>query len=259
MTGIVCPQYRTGFYAPKRGGIPKYPSLWRGCIGAWAPCLGPTGLALRDWSGVGNHGTLANMDPATDWVASYGNYALDFDGSNDQVFIASANLETVHAISFWIKTTANNFVAIGGASGYYALYHDGSNLYYSAVAGIFVAVSNSTLSSGAWRHYTVNRQNTSVSFWIDGIQVGTTQTLASSNALEVAAFGSYAAGNFAMAGQLDDIAFYKRMLSPKEIALRASRPGIAYDLAPRRRSRVFGGFKAAWAARKALIQMAGST
>ena len=74
---ILPASYSNGF-AP-RDGQPLYPELWRGCVGAWCPSLGPTGLTLRDWSGFGNHGTLTNMDPGTDWVLSGGRYALDFD------------------------------------------------------------------------------------------------------------------------------------------------------------------------------------
>ena len=62
-----------------------YPELWDGVVGAWCPSLGPTGLRLHDHSRRSNWGTLTNMDAATDWVVSGGQYALDFDGSNDYV------------------------------------------------------------------------------------------------------------------------------------------------------------------------------
>jgi hypothetical protein len=39
-------------------------------------------------------------------------------------------------------------------------------------------------------------------------------------------------------GFIGDIGVYNRALSPNEIRLLASRPGIAYELAPRRRSSV---------------------
>ena len=61
------------------------PHLWKGLVGAWAPSLGVTGDTLRDVSGNGNDGTLTNMDPATDWVATSKGLALDFDGSDDYV------------------------------------------------------------------------------------------------------------------------------------------------------------------------------
>jgi hypothetical protein len=55
---------------------------------------------------------------------------------------------------------------------------------------------------------------------------------------------------------MDDIRLYRRALSGQEISLLASRRGIAYELAPRRRSSVQvvgGGFKAAWIPRRSLI------
>lgn len=51
-------RYANGF-AP-RDGQPLYPELWKGCVGAWNPGLGVTGLTLRDQSGFGRHGTLTN-------------------------------------------------------------------------------------------------------------------------------------------------------------------------------------------------------
>lgn len=67
-----------------------YQSLRDGLVGAWSPAaqgrtIGATGTLLPDLSGRGKHGTLTNMDPATDWVTTGGYPALDFDGSNDYV------------------------------------------------------------------------------------------------------------------------------------------------------------------------------
>jgi hypothetical protein len=70
------PSYQSGFYAPGRG-VAKHPELWRGCVGAWNPGLGNTGLSLRDWSGNQNNGTLTN---GPTWGVSDGRQALDFDG-----------------------------------------------------------------------------------------------------------------------------------------------------------------------------------
>lgn len=63
----------------------EYPELWDGCVGAWAPCLGPTRLKLYDLSGNSRHGTLKNMAQASDWPKSFGQHCLDFDGTNDYV------------------------------------------------------------------------------------------------------------------------------------------------------------------------------
>lgn len=76
-----------------------FPELWDGVIGAWAPCLGPTGSRLHDMSRRSNWGTLTNMDNATDWVVDGGQYALDFDGSNDHVLLTDTNLPALGVAS----------------------------------------------------------------------------------------------------------------------------------------------------------------
>ncbi len=62
------PSWKQGF--ARYGHQSANPGLWKGLVGLWVPGLGPTGLTLRDVSGFGNHGTLTNMDPATDWVTT---------------------------------------------------------------------------------------------------------------------------------------------------------------------------------------------
>jgi len=70
-------------------------------VGAWAPSVSQWGgTILRDLSGQGNHGTLTNMDPATDWVTSGGYGALDFDGSDDLVTTNLLSLPNLHQFSF---------------------------------------------------------------------------------------------------------------------------------------------------------------
>jgi hypothetical protein len=108
--------YQNGF-AP-RDGSPLYPELWRGCVGAWNPGLGPTGLTLRDWSGYGNHGTLTNITAQNCWKISEGRHAMEFVSSTDQsVQISSAqNQLSLPPKSFWISTWARP-TASGGAAG----------------------------------------------------------------------------------------------------------------------------------------------
>ena len=73
-----------------RGRSTRYPWCWDGIVGLWLPYVGIQGSRLFDWSGHHNHGTLTNMDPATDWVTSRYGYTLDFDGTNDYVDVPSA-------------------------------------------------------------------------------------------------------------------------------------------------------------------------
>ena len=82
---------------------------WNGLVGLWAPELGPCGGRLWDHSGYANHGTLANMDPASDWVASPAGWMLDYDGVNDYVDCgsgAATNLTGDFTLSVWASSSA---------------------------------------------------------------------------------------------------------------------------------------------------------
>lgn len=259
--------YANGF-AP-RDGQPLYPDLWRGCVGAWAPCLGPTGVTLRDWSGRHNHGTLTNMDTAGDWVPNQGRYALDFDGTDDYVdcglgTAATLGTTTSFAVSLWanIRASANdgifyigNFASSAGvfqfstASNFFVLRLNGG-AYDKVIA--FPSWVNS-----AWAHFAISYNGANVALFRNGVAVpdfsgAFTQSLGFTGNRTIIA--AYFSSGFTANAILDDVRVYNRALLPQQISLLTSRRGIAYELAPRLRSRIFaGGFKAYWAARKAQI------
>ena len=96
------PTYQSGFYAPGRGTA-LHPELWRGCVGAWNPGLGNTGLSLRDWSGNQNNGTLTN---GPTWGVTDGRQALTLDGSGDCVDLgvkSSLNIPRDITLTAWIR------------------------------------------------------------------------------------------------------------------------------------------------------------
>ena len=82
-----------------------FPELWDGVVGAWAPCLGPTGLRLHDHSRRSNWGTLTNMDNATDWVVNDGQYALDIfdDQYVDAGTLQGESLGGPFSMSCWVR------------------------------------------------------------------------------------------------------------------------------------------------------------
>ena len=84
-TTIIKPSYQAGY--ARNASESENTNLWDGLVGAWMPSLGVTGDTLKDVSGNGNHGTLTNMDAATDWVATSKGLALGFDGTDDHVVI----------------------------------------------------------------------------------------------------------------------------------------------------------------------------
>lgn len=72
-----------------RGRNTRAPWLWNNLRGLWLPNVGIQGERLIDWSGYHNHGTLTNMDPATDWVTTPYGWGLDFDAATNYVGISS--------------------------------------------------------------------------------------------------------------------------------------------------------------------------
>lgn len=263
--------YANGF-AP-RDGQPLYPELWRGCVGAWAPCLGPTGLTLQDWSGFGNHGTLTNMVAGDDWVTSQGRYALDFDGSNDSVNSPLVvNNSAGFSISIWQRFNAYTssfpvliklamsssagapfFLFWSTTAGYEGL-NIGSSSYFSRQR------TNTPVSVGIWQHVAVTCEGNgsvagSYKVYLNGassnlIASGTYAVV--SNVTQVGTTGG--AGTF-FDGCLDDLRAYNRALTVSDVKSLASRRGIAYELAPRRRSSVQ---VAAFNRRRRLLVGAGS-
>ena len=245
-------------------GQPLYPELWRGCVVAWSPGLGPTGLALRDWSGLGNHGTLTNMVAGDDWVTSQGRYALDFNGGGDRVSVTSsafAHGAGDFAYSIWMYPRQ-----IGSNNRLFSFTDDqlnidlgifgsGSISYYNG--SVSTASSTGVVAANQWQHLTMMRRAGVVRVFINAAEVITHASVVSVSGSRTFHLGGFPTQNFN--GLLDTTMIFSRSLTSNEMQLLSSRRGIAYDLAPRRRSRIFtNGFKAYWAARKALIQMAGS-
>lgn len=243
------PSYRSGFYSPRRGGTPKYPSLWDGCVGAWCPSLGQTGLTLRDESVFGNHGTLQNMDPANDWVVSGGKGALDFDGVDDYVTLQTVNSMLVDrmTISAWVKVD-NEGVS---PDSHPILTTVGSYAYYFTVGGRYVNfyrggpetwVTGSTqFSVGSWVHVAGVYDSSLRSVWLNGRLDGSVADSTPANhtangSVYIAARGDYPLEFF---GQLDDVRLYNRALTPSEIRLLATRRGVAYE--SKRRLAVLSG------------------
>jgi hypothetical protein len=238
----------------------RYPSLWRGCVGAWNPGLGPSGLTLRDWSGRGTHGALTG---GPSFVVNQGRYAVELDASNDYIDLGSKNLLTSTdrvTLSWWerVTSTAGSYqsrfkLSLDGGTRSLLVFRSNVVGYenISVVGSAIVAYTKSTdvptvaASVGVWLHWclvqpiTLTDISHAWQFWVNGTKY-------------TAAAGS-TAGAFGNSGNrigldglgddpsncmIDDVFVHNRALSPNEIRLLASRRGIAYEMAPRRRSSV---------------------
>lgn len=256
--------YANGF-AP-RDGQPLYPELWRGCVGAFAPCLGPTGLTLRDWSGFCNHGTLTN---GATFGLNSGRYALSLDGTDDYVSLTSGSVRPANiTVSAWIYvTSAAGTGKFGGVAYSFATTtptgddwtvseYNGSirvssgSSYYNATSG--------TITRNTWVHVAMTRASGAIpKAYIDGSEVslGSGIGLGGGWTAGTAVGRWFAASAYSLQGAVGDLRIYDRLLTEKQLKLLASRRGIAYEIAPRRRSsvHVVGGFRAAWVPRQRLI------
>ena len=248
------PSYESG-YAP-RDGEPLYPNLHKGLVGAWCPSLGVTGRTLRDVSGRNNHGTLTNMDPATDWVVSGGKYALDFDGVNDYTTIPMNpifNMPNVKTISAWMYARAydgsfqnNDIVNTDNIDTANRTWQwgarDGNNNDTDAALVIFsfgtgggdrsIGTSNEVLTVNRWHHIAMTTVDglvtaSSVFLYVDGISQATTDNstgsyigpnqLTTNNPLNFGRRPGNASLDLHFNGQLDDIRIYNRAVSAPEI------------------------------------------
>ena len=211
-----------------------YPELWDGVVGAWCPSLGPTGLRLHDHSRRNNWGTLSNMDAATDWTVSGGQYALDFDGTNDYVRVAEG-MPQWRAISVWVSLnttgTAQNIAESYGASAV-----SKGLLLYASSAG--KAAFDGRDSGGAYRSSGVSTTTVVNVGWVhlfgqysDRLQIYVNGVLESQTATTLSGFATTVDLNIGgldtggevppttawTSGMIDDLVLYDRALSPHEI------------------------------------------
>lgn len=136
-----------------------------------------------DISGNGNHGTLNNMEPDSDW--SYSTYpgqygALNFDGVNEYVL---ATLPGKDVIGSWTlemvtKWDSGRFFRVGTAGTQNFFLYSGASLYYETSSGSTnAAFATSSLIGTGWRHLVLRHDASgNVNLWIDGKKDATTLT-----------------------------------------------------------------------------------
>ena len=243
-----------------------YPELWRGCVGAWAPCLGPTGLRLHDLSRYRNWGTLTNMDAATDWVVSGGRYALDLDGENDRVTARPITYQRLTLTSCcWVKPNSvsgvqmlvTHYGAEGNRAWYLALINNAVRILVSP-DGTTIPFGQGGTVSTEWTHLACVVTPTQFLIYVNGIPVTTTLTGTFPsqifNSTADLMIGGREAIDMPFNGLVDDVLLYNRVLSPAEHRLLATRRGIAYERR-KRRSVFFNAafFNPVWARNSNLI------
>jgi hypothetical protein len=240
-----------------------YPHLWQGLAGAWVPSLGVTGETLRDVSGRKHHGTLTNMDPATDWQAS-GGWSLEFAGTDTAGGNASQNRVAlprdygvdILTFSAWVRPKTLSKRGICSSATVYTRPRFAITLLTTGQLEVYRggnAWSTATLTTGRWQHISVASDGVTTTFYLDG-EFSNSASQSISQPLQT----QFMLGNNywgAFDGYMDDVLIHNRVITSRENKLLATRRGIAFH---RKRRRVYSipagpAFKAAWATRATTI------
>jgi len=256
--------------------INRYASLRQGLVGAWCPSVQRcgSGFTLPDLSGYGNNGSLVNMDPGTDWVASRSGLAIDFDGSNDYVELQNNpsvnNGVTVSLWAKWASTGSNiyypNMFIKSAASTWSSPYCDymlrlegNAKKLNCAVgdAGNSASILNGTTTitvDNIWRHCCFTYDLQTMRIFLDGKDDGSKSRIGT---IPSSTFPTYIGARQGFGewfnGQLDDIRIYNRALTPSEVQLLYTGGrgvGLAPERIKHRRKTTAAAFKAAWARRQ---------
>ncbi len=226
------PSYAQGF--ARNAAESENPGLWQGLVGAWASSLGPTGATLRDQSGRGNHGTLTNMDPATDWVVGEKGWALDLVAASSQYIPVDSLVSSAWTYPYSIIGTFRTTSAAGqNILSLSILSTSNRHSYLGVVDGQVRAVSRNTafspavggsgLDDGEWHTVAGVWPNADLRIaYADGVQVATntvTVTIPSWNVADIGCLSRDGVRCSAAAfdGQLGPVSIYSRALAPAEI------------------------------------------
>lgn len=222
----------------------RYPGLWRGCVGAWAPCLGPTGLTLRDWSGKSNHGVLTSLDAGSCWGSVSGRNAIT--GNNSSGYVNCGNITKwnvgagAYTLHVWVSGGTNGKTLFaksntGGANGFYFANRTASGNYYWYDG----TVRDIGAKSNAWNLLTATRRSTGSNdafLYFNGQRVVTfTDARTISNPSVISMLGL--PGETFGAASIGDVSFYDQHETSALIQLRyAIGCGGMYQTIPRRRA-----------------------
>lgn len=190
-----------------------------------------SGTTAYDRSGAGNTGTLTNGPTVTPGKIGQ---ALEFDGSNDRVAIASSgaalNLTSALTYSAWIYPQTFGGGSLGriidknvGNSGVFLV--DNSNitsgLGFGYNGGGLVSSNSNAITLNKWQHVVVTYNSGTVAFYVDGtLNIGGLSAggLASDTGAFAIGERSNGAADRGFDGYIDEVRVYNRALTAGEIS-----------------------------------------
>lgn len=174
--------------------------------------------AWNDISRGGNNGTLVNGPT----FSSANNGSIVFDGTNDLVRINNGNginIGNIFTTFIWVRFNSFNTVLLGSndfADSGYPLYVANLNDLYITAGSQYTGINTANLSINQWTYLTVVRNNTSVTWYKNSVNIGTS-TLGSSSDNILKSIGNYNNGGFPLNGNISSTQVYNRALSAQEV------------------------------------------
>jgi hypothetical protein len=229
--------------------------LSRGLVGCWLFNEGG-GNKLWDISGNGNHGTLINMDPSSDWVASPKGSALDFDNTDDYVDLGDPVVAAFGTGDFsaeiWVFPTGTvnferffGYWTIGGTLGW-AIEDNGALDWIDFVTSSNVRARSQIFTRSRWHHVGCTRRGSTLSIYVDGVKGADATALDDVDPGTKLSVGAY---SYPWSGRIAKCGIYNRALSASEIRWLYVEPYANVVTPVYRRYFVAGAsFQPAWAA-----------
>jgi hypothetical protein len=158
-------------------------------------------------------------------VKKYGAASMYFDGTGDYLVSNPATTDLYayggdFTIELWLYRNATGQTILvdsrpsggGGASAYYVLYVNTSNVVTWITAGSVRITGTTTIANSTWYHLAVSRSGSSTKLFVNGTQEGSTYT--NSTALICATSRPYIGvdandGTSALNGYIDDLRITK--------------------------------------------------
>jgi Concanavalin A-like lectin/glucanases superfamily/Bacterial Ig-like domain (group 3) len=185
---------------------------------------------IFDNSTYSNFGSFAGGLSTTNISTGRFGSALEFDGVDDYVSTSTINIGINHSVSAWIywKEPANvgEYQAIQGYSGdtymtNLMLKDDAGNvdLFYHNGVSFSIVDSGLATMNDAWYHLVSTRENSNISFYINGVYVGSDDD-GFTNEMYVDRIGAREGGSndFWFNGSIDELLIFNRTLSTSEIS-----------------------------------------
>lgn len=203
--------------------------LAKGLVGCWL-MNERGGIRVNDLSGNGNHGTLTNMDPATDWIMSPDGPGLDFDGVNDTVLCGSTtslDLRSSGTVAVRFLTTSSGYQTVVSKANFNT---DRNGFIFATQSWKFkielcsasaqqTLTSSASISSGVRYSGAATWNGSTIRLYLDGkYDNSADQTVIPVDNVYIMRLGDdpvYTSGR--LTGQIFYVSIWNRCLSPSEV------------------------------------------